>query len=246
MQLYFIRHGESVNNMIWASGENYFATRSPDPELTVRGRQQAQLLAARLTQPYRPNNLPDDLHNTQGFGLTHIYSSLMIRAIETALPTAEILDLPIIALPDVCEFAGIFRSTDADTRFGLAGKTQAELEARFPRLRIDQPLPEGGWWGGKSEGSAELYARAKQALDFLLSKHGKDDRVAMISHGGFYRAFMALILNLPLDIMHPSKKLPLTLAINNTGITRIAKRENDFLLPYMNNVTHLPAHLITR
>ncbi len=50
MRLYLIRHAESANNVLYSpDGEG--KERTPDPEITKVGHQQAALLAAHLTKP---------------------------------------------------------------------------------------------------------------------------------------------------------------------------------------------------
>src|SRR5215207_2719745 len=75
MELYFIRHGQSQNNANW---ENPQYTESPDPALTELGTEQACYLAEffKEAQPL-VNEKVWNIQNRFGFGLTHIYSSLM-------------------------------------------------------------------------------------------------------------------------------------------------------------------------
>ena len=89
MQLYFIRHGQSINNAN-TSNNNY--KEHSDPYLTEIGKQQAQILAQFLKE--RQSISDTDSWNSQnqfGFGFTHIYCSLMERAAETASYTAHAL-----------------------------------------------------------------------------------------------------------------------------------------------------------
>ncbi len=79
MQLYYIRHGQSVNNANWTTDG---FVESSDAPLTEIGAQQAQ-----LTAEYLEKNQPVIEHkgwnsdNRNGFGLTHLYTSLMERAV---------------------------------------------------------------------------------------------------------------------------------------------------------------------
>ena len=86
MELYFIRHGQSVNNAGWNNPEYM---EHPDPYLTEMGIEQAKHLAKYLKEKQHITN--DRVWNNQnqyGFGFTHIYTSLMERAVATAAPTA--------------------------------------------------------------------------------------------------------------------------------------------------------------
>ena len=107
-------------------------------------------------------------------------------------------------------------------------------------------MPEKGWWNFREEGSEALYARAKVSLDYLLDKHGENDRVAIFSHGGFYQAFLYHVMGLTHKTLYPQPGRELGLGINNTAITRIVRRDSSIFIPYMNRTTHLTPDLISR
>ena len=105
MLLYFIRHGQSANNALF-DATGFEVGRVQDPELTPAGLQQAALLALAVSrnQPFfRPQVL-----ETNGFGITHLYTSLMVRAVLTALPVSEALGLPLTGWTDFHEGGGIY------------------------------------------------------------------------------------------------------------------------------------------
>lgn len=108
MQLYIIRHAQSVNNAIWAatgSGNG----RLSDPPITDLGHQQARHLADHLANA--KTNLSDDyadISNRSGFVLTHLYSSLMLRAVQTGHYIADTLDMPLHAWEIIHEWGGIY------------------------------------------------------------------------------------------------------------------------------------------
>jgi 2,3-bisphosphoglycerate-dependent phosphoglycerate mutase len=79
MQLYYIRHAQSENNALWeATGSD--EGRSSDPELTEIGKQQITCLAQFLkTGDPVLGNRRMDAQNLAGFGLTHLYCSLMVQ-----------------------------------------------------------------------------------------------------------------------------------------------------------------------
>lgn len=96
MQLYIIRHGQSYNNALWAQTGNGNG-RLPDPPLTEIGHQQAQHLGQFMAKADENGNgrLEIDQHNRHGYHLTHLYSSLMFRAVQTGHAIAEALDMQI-------------------------------------------------------------------------------------------------------------------------------------------------------
>ncbi len=246
MQLYFIRHGESTNNVLNAQTSDYHQLRTTDPELTERGRRQADLLATHLSIPYTGLSPFDDYQNSYGFGLTHIYCSLMVRSIDTAMPTATALKLPLTTLPTIHEYGGIFEFEGTETRIGQAGLTRDQLLRRYPNLQLEHPVAANGWWDHRVESSADLYQRAKESIDLIKSRHAEDDRVAIVSHGGFYQAFMANLLRLEIDPPYPAEDIPIYFPINNTAITRVSFRGDKIAILYQNKTSHLSAELVSR
>ena len=115
MQLFFIRHGQSVNNKLWeATGSN--AGRSEDPELTPAGREQAKLLASFIAA--KDAGAREDGKNGEPkrdyFGFTHLYTSLMVRAVETASYIAGALEIPLYAWPEIHECGGIYHGDEEE------------------------------------------------------------------------------------------------------------------------------------
>ena len=122
MQLYFIRHAQSENNALWMrtrSGEGRLA----DPALTRAGWRQARLLAKFLAQNHAAARTTGwDSQNRGGFGLTHLYCSLMRRAAATGSEIAQALDLPLIGWADIHERGGIYlKDEDSGEMVGLPG-----------------------------------------------------------------------------------------------------------------------------
>jgi len=236
MQFYFIRHGQSENNALWMS-TNSHEGRNEDPGLTEVGRRQAEFLAQFLSQPASASS---DLQNVAGFGITHLYTSLMVRAVATGTIIANALDLPLVAWEDLHEWGGIYlRDEQTDERTGLPGRNRAYFEQHFPDLALPDSLGEEGWWNRPFEEPELRLPRAKRALHDLLDRHGHtEDRVAAVSHGGFYNYLLAVILNLPEREDH-------WFALNNTGLSRIDFDEEEIRLIYLNRVDFLPKELIT-
>ncbi len=72
-----------------------------------------------------------------------------------------------------------------------------------------------------------------------MERHGdSDDRVAVISHGGFYNHVLRIILNLAEDT-------DLWFSINNAAITRIDFGGENTWVQYANRAEFLPRTLIT-
>jgi 2,3-bisphosphoglycerate-dependent phosphoglycerate mutase len=238
MQLYFIRHAQSANNKLYEETGQWNG-RDTDPELTELGHRQAQRLAEHVACA-NGETLRRDFINRGRFGFTHLYSSLMVRALATASYVSEALNLPLVVWEDWHEGGGIF-VIDEETgeRFGQPGKTRSELAARFPHAQLPETLDETGWWN-RSHEPVDLQARrARRVIYDLIERHGgRDDCVAVVSHGGFYNFVLAELLGIQAD--HG-----FWFSLNNTGITRFNFETDGIALAYANRLEHLPADLIT-
>jgi len=248
MQLYFIRHGQSVNNAGW-DNPNY--EESPDPNLTEIGVQQAAILGEYLEKHQLVSELPGwDPHNRYGFGFTHIYTSLMERAAHTASYTArKFPQVSFRAWTEIHESGGIY-SRNADQKLlGLPGKLRSWFEEHFPELALPEQLDDTGWWKERPfETEDECQLRAQRVWMDLLSRHGDQEgqpeqRVIFFSHGGFFVHLLSAILNLP--YRQASNGSNSWFLLSNCSISRIAVHKNEVVICYMNRTDHLPDHLLT-
>jgi 2,3-bisphosphoglycerate-dependent phosphoglycerate mutase len=242
MQFYFIRHGQSENNRLWALTGSWEG-RSEDPDLTSLGRRQAEELARFLRQPGQPIAVPDPIYDAQdigGFGLTHLYCSLMVRAVATGTILARALGLPLVAWEDAHEVGGINRRDDeTGERFGLPGPNRPFFEEHYPDLVLPASLGDEGWWNRPHEERAQRPLRARRFLDDLLARHGdSDDRVAVVSHGGFHGHLMRALLDIPQEI-------DCWFALNNVALSRVDFGEEFRVLQYVNRVDYMPREMVT-
>jgi 2,3-bisphosphoglycerate-dependent phosphoglycerate mutase len=240
MQLYFIRHGQSENNLLWVRTGSSVG-RSQDPALTRLGRQQAELLAQHLRRTESIDASGErDLQNVSGFAIAHLYTSLMIRSIATGTIIARTLDLPLVAWEEVHERGGIYlKDEQTGERIGQAGANRAYFETHYPDLVLPDSLDEDGWWSRPFEEYEQALARARRFLRDLSQRHGDTtDRVAVISHGGFYNCLLAGLLRLP----QPNGYW---FALNNAAITRMDFRPEGVSMIYANRVSFLPKELVT-
>ncbi len=246
MQLYFIRHGQSENNAHWE--DKTFQEKS-DPELTEAGRTQAGLLGRFLADR---QTLADpgawDPQNRGGFGLTYLYTSLMVRAVATATAISQATDLPLKAWPDIHETGGIFCREDGDVRAGLPGKTRSYFKQHYPHLILPDWLDEKGWWNRPFEPVEDRKPRAARVWAGLLALHGDqpnrpEHRVAIVSHGGFFMYLFTTALGIPMrrldDDMHEY-----WFSMNNCAITRLDV-SRQISIQYTNRSDFLPDDLIT-
>ncbi len=248
MQLYFIRHAQSENNALWARTQSSKG-RLADPPLTELGRQQGATLGTFLAQPYTAdeNGRLFDFHNHTGFGFTHVYCSMMVRAMETASFITNALNLPLVARDDLHEIGGIWQEDETTgERVGQSGKGRSELQSLFPNVTIPDHISEAGWWQKPHENRDQALERAQSAHADLLANHfGTDDRVAIVSHGAFYQRFLAIALGIPPEKTVPGTSERRRFGVNNVSITRLAFTEEGVDMAYQNRTDFLPRELIT-
>jgi broad specificity phosphatase PhoE len=161
-----IRHGESVWN-----GERRIQGNQ-DPALSDRGRRQADLLVAGLTDRFPKS-------------AAAVYTSPLRRAAETAERIAGAFGLPIVPEPDFREM-----------RLGRwEGMTVAEIQAAFPGTYerwLADPLAHPAPGGEKLE---EFFARVVGAFTRMRESRPGADGV-LVSHGGAVKALLCHVLGL--------------------------------------------------
>ena len=247
MELYIIRHAQSQNNEIWARTGTEEG-RFPDPELTEIGRKQAELVAKRVAvvdTAVLENKA--DPHNRNGYNLTHLYASLQTRAVQTGTAISQATGLPLVAWEEIHEWGGIYDSDfENDIYTGLPGPNRTYFEQRFPDFILPPSLGEEGWWNRPHEERPTTVERAKSFYAQLLERHDEtDDRVGMVSHGGFITIFL-MLLNDAYDENNQLKQSKYVWYLhNNTAVTRVDFNKEFYRFGYQNDVNHLPSELIT-
>ncbi|HNT76892.1 MAG TPA: histidine phosphatase family protein [Anaerolineae bacterium] len=239
MQFYYIRHGQSANNQRYAQTGSAVG-RSDDAELTEMGHHQAERVAAFLAAKSAGLAPDPDYQNVGGFGITHLYSSLMVRAVATGMAISRAVGIPLVGWKDWHETGGIFLADPETGEFiGQPGKPRAYLAEHYPDFVLPDDVAETGWWNRSFEAREERFPRAERVLRELLARHGgTEDRVALVSHGGFFNYILAAILRYPLE------NRP-WFAMNNAAITRIDFKLESTEIIYVNRADFLPRDLIT-
>ena len=177
MRLFIIRHGDP----------NY----DNGSFLTEKGKKEAAALASYLPR----------LH------LTHLYTSPLGRARETAAPCAEKLGLPVTILPWAHELEGVIYETE---RFGLVAPHTMPGELMYSIAPV--PLYEG-WQTQKYFDHPHLIksiSQMEEGADALLKQHGflregpvyrvirpNEERVAVFCHQGLGTSLIAYLLKIP-------------------------------------------------
>lgn len=240
MQFYFIRHAQSENNVLWEqTGAD--RGRKEDPLITSLGRKQAKAVAKFLHYGNPTGGYESDHTRPDGFGLTHLYTSLMRRSVATAAEISLELDLPPVAWVEFHENGGIYlQDPHTGDLNGLPGGTRRFFERKYPELQLPDWLDERGWWQSQPYESEEArWQRARTALDTLIARHGDThDRVAVVSHGGFYNTLLKCLMDMP-------QREGLWFTMNNAAITRIDFIDGYVDLVYQNRVDFLPVEIVS-
>lgn len=163
MELFLIRHGQSVGNTVKED--------MPDCELTELGRSQAEHVARCM----------------EGAGLTHIVSSPLVRAIETAQPLARAAGLPVRVWVDAYEVRD---------RGPYRGPTKEALESRYRGTVFGDDMEASGWYCAGDENGEKAHGRAQRVLERLRREFPGESRVALIAHGGFNRFLLRAAIGL--------------------------------------------------
>lgn len=165
MRIYFVRHGESQANFL-----HEISNRGLRHGLTHRGREQAEALAQRL----------------QGHSITRIYSSPLLRAIETSIILADRWQVEYEITDALREYdCGLLEGHSDEAAWHL---WQELFEAWTVHRRWEERI-EGG------ESFHDLRRRFEPFIERLVAQYGETrTEVACVSHGGLYRMMLPLVL----------------------------------------------------
>jgi len=162
MELLVIRHAEPVRVTAEESGG-----APADPQLTTRGRDQADRLGAWLGAE----------------GVDHVVSSPLRRATETAAPLAARLGLDVAIDDQLCEY-----DANADSYIPIEELREAKDE-RW------QAMIEGRWQDFGGEAPDVFRTRIVTRLDAVIDEH-PGERVAVVCHGGVINVYLAALLGI--------------------------------------------------
>lgn len=202
-RLYLVRHGQSAGN-----AEGRFGGHSPTP-LSELGRQQAELTAHALFKEK----------------VDAIYSSDLLRAVQTAEPLAKLLKLEINPTVN-------FRERHVGV---LEGLTFDEAKTQHPddyfaliNREVDHIIKDG-------ESYRQLLDRTIETLHEIMKKH-RGGKIAVFAHTGTI-CFMTLYL---LGAIHRRIRKTPWLITSNCGINRFEFRgRNNLRVLAINDTRHL-------
>lgn len=221
-----------MNNHLETHADS-FKVRQPDPPLTDLGHQQAAKLAAWLASEWPQERI------------THVFSSLMTRAVQTAAPIAKALALPVLGLTQAHECGGL--SSGPQGNFApVCGKTHASMLEDCPALVWPDELTGQAWPGGYEPWEqAHFQARARAVAEQLRAAAHDAELMVLVTHHDFAQFLLAELLGLPaLD----GEKLTFHLANTSTTCIRgrtIQDGTQQRFLQWLNRLDHLPAELVS-
>ena len=205
MLAYAIRHAESLANVGRANDLN--------AGLTELGHGQSEALADRF-RPVR---------------IDAIYSSPFTRSLETALPVAGALNLPIRIRPELCEHHHLPPGTVVDTCL----QTIERITSACPQAIAcpDAQVPFD--WVPADESFPQLITRMKSLATYLKSRWtGGDDAVILFSHGSPVARLIEAWL---VDQAGPSFRF----VIDNGAVAALRFHDEISSLVCLNEVSHL-------
>jgi len=173
MRIYFTRHGESYANVL-----RQISNRGLAHPLTRTGREQAAALADKLRY----------------HSITRIYSSPVLRAIETSVIVANRLDVDYEVVEALREYdCGILEGRSDQA----AWQTWKELFDDWVVHKRWERRIEGG------ESFVDIRERFVPFIEGLIRQYGNtDDRLLCVSHGGLYWMMLPLVVrNVDIDLM---------------------------------------------
>jgi probable phosphoglycerate mutase len=183
MRLYFIRHGESEANVL-----QEISNRGFKHGLTEKGKAQVFSLAQKL----------------RATPFIKLYTSPLLRAIQTAEILSNELSLPYETTGALCEFdCGIIEGKSDPTSWKIHLQTR---EAWFLRKKWEQRI-DGG------ESFLDISKRFLPWIEKLVWKYGTTEKnLLLVGHGGLFQCMLPLIFtNVALEHV-------LELPGSNTGI----------------------------
>lgn len=154
----FVRHGESQANLL-----NQFSNRGLKHPLSPHGRLQVRQLAWEL----------------QGQGFERVYSSPVLRALESSVLLAHALEVEYQVRPELSEIdVGILE----DRQDAQSWQQYFDTTAMWAKGQLEAAVPQG-------ESAAQAQDRAQRLLRQLPQQ-----KLLLVSHGSFLRWGLAAVL----------------------------------------------------
>lgn len=218
LELYIIRHGESMGNIGYNGRTDLTLKEGVDPVLSEKGIKQAVAAGEHLADT----------------DFDAVYSSALMRAVRTA---GEIINKQ--RNPQKLYIHPVY------TEMGIPEEYHAvsleELRELCPTAETAEGVDPDSRLMESNPGSDEkgLFKRGAESIEYLRSKYSNGEKVAVVSHAAF-------ITYMVFYIMGYSEKVPaFDIEFNNTGITKVkffkkgTNKYGDVVFEYINSTAHL-------
>lgn len=214
LELYIVRHGESLGNVGYNGKKKLTLREANDAALTEKGIAQAQAAGEYLKTAE----------------LDAVYTSPLLRAVCTAAEIAKKQPEknPFYVYPELCEI-GI------DEKY--EGVRLEELRRIYPEAEYVQGS-EPRLFHESHSSHEEIYARAKSVSDFIHSRYQNGEKVLLVSHAAFITNLVLYIMNIK------GNEASFDLDFSNTGITKVifykhgTNKWGDVVINRINDTTH--------
>lgn len=177
-----------------------------------------------------------------GQAVAALYTSPMMRAMQTAKALHEVLGLPMQVRVELAE---TYRPAwpappGSDEPIPKRGLTIAEARTMFSAAKYpeDVGLDEAWWEAHVRERREGAYARAATALKALRQQHADDARVVVVTHGGFGSVLLSVALECPPTDQNRFSQY-------NCAVSLLETMKEGARLHYQNRVDHIPEGLRT-
>lgn len=204
--LYLVRHGATDSN------KSGVFQGTIDTSLNEAGFLQAKKLAAKMVE------LAPDA----------IYSSNLLRAVQTAQEVAKMCELDVKIYKELAEI----------NLGDMQGKTAEECMRLFPEAAAAIKENPASFCSPNGESARMIYDRMRRAIGEIVARNpGKT--VIVVSHGYAIQMYLHYATGLPFEQLHQA-------IVSNTSISKFEFGEDDIpKTQYINATTHLPPELIT-
>eukprot|EP01017_Pseudomicrothorax_dubius_P021210 TRINITY_DN228_c0_g1_i1.p1 TRINITY_DN228_c0_g1~~TRINITY_DN228_c0_g1_i1.p1 ORF type:complete len:201 (+),score=27.93 TRINITY_DN228_c0_g1_i1:148-750(+) len=178
MNVFFIRHAESNNNLLidGLSRADYEKMREPNPGITPKGKSQLSLLC--------------DYLESKSIAFTKVYCSPLTRALESAKVIHERLKVPVEVRNDIFETGGLHKEQEA-----YKGNPRSWFAENYPTFGVNEDITEEGWYHlGRRETAEDTSQRARKIIKWIstMAKEQQDgtQNLIIITHAAFFDIVM--------------------------------------------------------
>lgn len=244
-----IRHGESANNVTYATVRNMFGDslsperyeeeleklHNPDCGLSPKGMLQTEKLRDYIASGgFKAVAVPDEWK---------IFSSPMQRCLLTSQEISTAFgSKSVTVMPFLFESDGCYKAYPDGTSVGIPGMTKAEVEERFPTFACEHGM-ENGWYKlSHKETRKEFNTRAEEVSDWLWQLHDQSEVERGFKTGVVLSIHGNLIQSIITNLVKSSNMM---LTHDNTGFAHVqlwSSPDNKIRFPailYTNRLDHL-------